>query len=61
LGKVERVILTEAVYVGHIVTEGGINLAIKKVNEAKINLASSEIETNDDNFELISVGSTQFT
>lgn len=56
IGAVERMVVTEAVYVGHLEREGKIELIIKRMNEAKVSLDTFEVETIDDNFEIIDVG-----
>jgi hypothetical protein len=38
IGTVERMIVTEAVYVGHLEKEGKVELIIKRMNEAKVSL-----------------------
>jgi hypothetical protein len=52
-------IVTEAVYVGHLEKEGRPEIIIKRMNEAKVSLHTFEVETIDDNFEVIDVGNME--
>jgi hypothetical protein len=64
-GELSRVIYVEMVYIGHYeeTKEGQTTttLVLKKMAEAKIDSQTSELETINDNFEVIPVGSSSST
>ena len=59
-----RVIYLEMVYIGHYVEKSEKRdvtmLVLKKITEAKIDPQTSELETINDNFEILPVGINKY-
>ena len=63
-GELSRIIYVEMVYIGHFLLQEGTPeevtmLVLKKISEAKFDSVTSELETINDDFEVLPVSSSE--
>ena len=56
LGPIKRMHTTDCAYVAHYIEQEQTKVLVKKLTEATIKGEGTELETVDDNFEVLAVG-----